>query len=75
VPVLWWLALAGAGVLVTPGKPWLGPVGVLAAAGVVVALVARARRRFGGITGDVLGAAGELAVTLVLVVSSAGSAP
>ncbi len=75
VPVLWWLALAGAGVFVVPGKPWLGPVGVVAAAGVVVALVVRARRRFGGITGDVLGAACEAAVTLVLVVSTTGSAP
>jgi adenosylcobinamide-GDP ribazoletransferase len=75
VPVLWWLALAGAGVFVVPGKPWLGPLGVVSAAGVVLALVAHARRRFGGITGDVLGAAGEVAVTVMLVVATAGSAP
>jgi adenosylcobinamide-GDP ribazoletransferase len=30
------------------------------------------RRRFGGITGDVLGAAGELAVAIVLAVCTLG---
>jgi adenosylcobinamide-GDP ribazoletransferase len=75
VPVLWWLALAGAGVFAVPGKPWLGPLGVGLAAGLVLALVVHARRRFGGITGDVLGAACEVAVTAVLVVTTTGSAP
>lgn len=75
VPALWWLALAGAGVLAVPGRPWLGPLGVVLAAGLVLLLLRHARRRFGGITGDVLGAACELAVTTVLVVSTAGSAP
>jgi Cobalamin-5-phosphate synthase len=36
--------------------------------------VRHARRRLGGVTGDVLGAACELAVTAVLVVCSAGLA-
>jgi adenosylcobinamide-GDP ribazoletransferase len=75
VPVTWWVVLAGAGVFAVPGRPWLGPLGVVLAAGLVVALVAHARRRFGGITGDVLGAACEVAVTTVLVVGAAGSAP
>jgi adenosylcobinamide-GDP ribazoletransferase len=75
VPVVWWLVLAAAGAFAVPGRPWLGPLGMVLAAGLVVALVAHARRRFGGITGDVLGAAGEAAVTAVLVVGTAGSAP
>ena len=69
IPAGWWVALAGAGVFAVPGRWWLGVVAVVLAAGVVVVLTAHTRRRFGGITGDVLGAAAELAVTTVLVVS------
>ena len=66
VPVLWWLAVAvGAGFAV-PDKPWVGPVAVAVAAGVVLVLVRHTRRRFGGITGDVLGACAEAATTFVL---------
>jgi adenosylcobinamide-GDP ribazoletransferase len=72
VPVAWWLALTAAGVFAVPGRWWLGPLGVVLAAAGVVALTAHARRRFGGVTGDVLGAAGELATTVVLVVCAAG---
>lgn len=68
----WWLALAVAGGFVVPGRWWLGVLAVVLAAGLVVALVAHARRRFGGITGDVLGASCELAATTVLVVCTAG---
>ncbi|MFP5020368.1 adenosylcobinamide-GDP ribazoletransferase [Pseudonocardia phyllosphaerae] len=44
---------------------------VLPAALVVVALAAHTRRRFGGMSGDVLGAATELGTTTVLVVLAA----
>ncbi|GDY30409.1 adenosylcobinamide-GDP ribazoletransferase [Gandjariella thermophila] len=68
VPVLWWLVLAGGGVLAVPGRPWLGPLGVAASAAVVALLAGHTRRRLGGITGDVLGAASEVATTVVLAV-------
>jgi adenosylcobinamide-GDP ribazoletransferase len=75
VPAGWWLVLAGAGVFAVPGRWWLGVFAVALAAALVLILTAHTRRRFGGITGDVLGAACELAVTTVLVVACAGSAP
>jgi len=46
---------------------------VLLAGVVVYGLSVHVRRRFGGVTGDVLGAASELAVAVVLVVCSFGS--
>ena len=57
---------------VVPGRPWQGPLAVALAAAVVVGLSAHTRRRFGGVTGDVLGAANELAVTAALAVLAAG---
>lgn len=67
---VWATALALAGIGADISKPWLGPLAVVLAAAAVVGFSAHARRRFGGITGDVLGAACELATTVVLVVSS-----
>lgn len=70
IPVTTWLLLAGAGALAVPGRWWLGVIAVVLAAGGVVLLGKHTERRFGGVTGDVLGAACELAVTTVLVVCS-----
>jgi adenosylcobinamide-GDP ribazoletransferase len=50
-----------------PGRPWQGPAAVVISLFAVVLLLRHAVRRFGGITGDVLGAAVELSVTLTLV--------
>jgi adenosylcobinamide-GDP ribazoletransferase len=65
VAVTWWLGLAAAGFALA------GPRGVLAVglgAAVVAALSWHTARRFGGMTGDVLGAASELATLAALVV-------
>ncbi|HEX5740421.1 MAG TPA: adenosylcobinamide-GDP ribazoletransferase [Pilimelia sp.] len=63
------LAVAGAAV---PGRWWQGPLAVLAALTATGLLRRHAVRRFGGITGDVLGAAVECAATLTLLGLLAG---
>jgi adenosylcobinamide-GDP ribazoletransferase len=65
VAPLWWVVLAAA------AFPVLGPrapIAVGVAAVLVVVLSRHTARRFGGMTGDVLGAASELATAAVLIV-------
>jgi len=63
----------GFGVGQLAGLPWWqGPVAVLVAGLVVGALLRRCVNRLGGVTGDVLGACIEIALTGLLVVIAAG---
>lgn len=72
VPLGWSAALAVAALAAVPARPWQGPVAVLLATAAVALLSRHCARRFGGITGDTLGATCETATTAVLVLCALG---
>lgn len=69
---LWVAAAVAAGLLLPGGTPWLGAVAVAVALGAAIVLTQHCVRRFGGLSGDVLGAAVELATAATAVVLTLG---
>ena len=72
VPLGWGIVLLGGALAAVPSRPWQGAAAVLLAAAAVEGLSRHTTHRFGGLVGDVLGAASETATTVFLVVCALG---
>lgn len=66
VVAAWVAALAGCAVFAS-ARPWQGPAAVAAAMTGAALLINHCVHRFGGVTGDVMGAAVEVATTVTLI--------
>ena len=65
--MLCWVLVAVACAVASTARPWQGPAVVVVALLGAAVLIRHCVRRFGGVTGDVMGAAVELATTLAVV--------
>ena len=70
VALLWAGVVAAGSLPVVADRPGKGPLAVLLGLLAAHGVLAHARRRLGGITGDVLGAMTEIAMTVILVITS-----
>lgn len=72
LPMVWSAILVAGGLMAVPGRSWQGPLAIFLAAVLTVVVSAHTNHRFGGVTGDVLGAVAELTSTVVLAVCAFG---
>ena len=72
VPVAWMAMTATAALAAVPDHSWQGPLATITGLSAATLLTHHAVRRFGGITGDVLGAALAIAMTAGLAVIALG---
>lgn len=68
VVICWWAVLAALGAFAVASTWWIGVLAVVLTAIALLGFTRHVHRRFGGVTGDVLGAGSELSTTMVLAV-------
>ncbi|MEU2254471.1 adenosylcobinamide-GDP ribazoletransferase [Nocardia xishanensis] len=61
---VWVVVALSCGVLAVPDRPWLGPIAIAVSVAVATLAVRHMVRRFGGSSGDALGAGIEISVTV-----------
>lgn len=70
---LWAVLALAAAIFAVPEHRWLGPLVVLVALGISTVLVRHTTRRFGGLSGDILGATLEISVAVTAAGLSLGT--